>query len=96
MARAGGPPGVLMALGKSKFGGGRQSRGPPGRTWHVPEQVQARGPQISLTADAQTVQIQRKTFSEVLKAQLFLARPLLKSQSRTEAVFWREARDDPI
>ena len=96
MAQAGGPPGVLMPSGKSKVGGGRQSQGPPGGTRHVSEQVQIRGPQISLTADAQTMQIQRKTSSEVLKAHLFLARPLLKSQSCTEAVFWREARDDPI
>lgn len=75
-----------MPLGKSKIGGGRQSRGPPGRMRCVPEQVQTRGPQISPTTDTQTAQIQRMT-SEVLKAQLFLARPLLKPQSRTEAVF---------
>lgn len=62
----------------------------------MPEQVQTHGPQISLTTDAQTVRSQRKTPSEVLKAQLFLARPLLKPQSRTEAVFWREARGGPI
>lgn len=58
----------------------------------MPEQVQILGPQISLTTDAQKVRIQRKTSSEVLKAQLFLARPLLKPQLRMEAVFWREAR----
>lgn len=62
----------------------------------MPEQVQTHGPQISPTTDAQMVQSQRKTSSEVLKAQLFLARPLLKPQLRTEAVFWREARGGPI